>query len=189
MKLLQTGSLIAATITTGLMAGLFTAFAYAVMPGLNRTDDRAFIASMQGINKAILNGWFMLSFMGALAFTIAAVVLNWRGGSRPALPWIIAGLVLYAVMFLITMAINVPLNDKLEAAGNPDHISNLAAVRDHFETKWVVWNIVRAVTNTAAFGALIWALILHGRATATPEPANAQPPAHAEYYAPQHTRI
>jgi uncharacterized membrane protein len=48
-------TLVAGTVTTGLMAGLFAAFSYAVMPGLARTDDATFVRSMQRINVAILN--------------------------------------------------------------------------------------------------------------------------------------
>jgi uncharacterized membrane protein len=44
---LRLGSLIAATITTGLIAGLFFAFACAVMPGLHRTEDRTFVDAMR----------------------------------------------------------------------------------------------------------------------------------------------
>jgi uncharacterized membrane protein len=45
-------------------------------------------------------------------------------------------------------------------------VADLAAVRDQFnETKWVRWNVVRAVASTAAFGSLAWALVLHGRTT------------------------
>jgi Anthrone oxygenase len=58
------------------------------------------------------------------------------------------------------------LNDDLKAAGDPDRIADLAAVRDAFhETRWVAWNIVRAVATTAAFVCLTWALVLHGRVT------------------------
>ena len=61
MKLIQSISLVAATVTTGLMAGLFAAFAYAIMPALDRAGDRTFIETMQRINIAILNDWFMVS--------------------------------------------------------------------------------------------------------------------------------
>ncbi|MBO2448929.1 DUF1772 domain-containing protein [Actinomadura barringtoniae] len=166
MSWFQTASLIAATLTTGLMAGLFAAFSYAVMPGLSRADDRSFIQSMQGINVAIINGWFMLCFMGAIAFAGLAAVLHFRGDGRPALPWIIAGLVLYLVMFIITSAVNVPLNNQLVAAGDVSKISDLAAVRAQFEAKWVTWNIVRTIASTGAFGCFIWALIQHGRSLA-----------------------
>lgn len=78
------------------------------------------------------------------------------------LPWIVAALVLYVLTLVITMAINVPLNNELAAAGAPDRIADLAAVREHFEAKWVRWNVARAVASTAAFGCLTWALVLQG---------------------------
>ncbi|GAA3777519.1 DUF1772 domain-containing protein [Plantactinospora mayteni] len=165
MRLAQQVSLIAATVTTGLMAGLFAAFAYAVMPALRAADDRTFVDVMQRINVTIVNGWFMLSFLGAVVFAAGSAVLAWRGAGRPALPWIICGLALYLVMFVVTMAVNVPLNDTLAAAGEPDRIADLAAVRERFEATWVSWNIVRALTSTAAFGCLSWALVVLGRST------------------------
>ena len=68
-------------------------------------------------------------------------------------------------MFAITAAVDVPLNDALADAGRPDRIGDLAAVRERFESTWVTWNIVRAVTSTSAFDCLAWALVLHGRST------------------------
>ena len=53
-----TATLVAATITNGLMAGLFAAYSYAVMPGLGRAGDRTFVEAVQQTNAAILNGWF-----------------------------------------------------------------------------------------------------------------------------------
>jgi uncharacterized membrane protein len=165
VKLAQTLSLLAATLSTGLIAGLFFSFANAVMPALRRVDDRAFVATMQQINRSILNAWFLSTFVGAALITATAAVLQW-GDGRPALPWIIAGLVLYLVMFAITRGVNIPLNDQLDGAGDPDQIADLAAVRGRFEARWVRWNLVRALTSTAAFGVLAWALVLHGRALA-----------------------
>jgi uncharacterized membrane protein len=104
----------------------------------------------------------MLPFIGSIPLIALAVVLAWRGHGRPALPWIIAGLALYLVAFFITMGVNVPLNNALDKAGNPDHITNLAAVRQHFQDKWVTWNIIRTLAHTAAFGCLAWALVLYG---------------------------
>ena len=152
-------ALLAGTVACGLMAGLFAAFSYAVMPGLARTDDATFVQALQRINVAILNGWFGVCFAGALVFTaVAAVLLR----DRPGLPWIVAGLVLYAAVLLVTFAANVPLNNRLEAAGTADP----AAARAAFETLWVRWNVVRAILSVAAFGCLCWALVLLGRSTA-----------------------
>jgi uncharacterized membrane protein len=165
LELSRGTALVTATTAMGLMAGLFYAFACSVMLGLRRTDDRTFVGAMQQINIAIQNGWFFLIFAGALVFTAVAAALHLRGGGRGALPWIVAALVLYVAQLVITFGINIPLNDTLDKAGNPDHIADLSAVRVHFEAVWVRWNIVRAVVCTAGLGCLIWALVLHGRAT------------------------
>ncbi|HYS37034.1 MAG TPA: anthrone oxygenase family protein [Pseudonocardiaceae bacterium] len=163
MELLRTAVLIAATITTGLVAGLFYAFACSVMLGLGRADDRTFVEAMQRINVAILNGWFAIGFGGAVVLDAVAIALNSHG---PILLWLVAALVLYGAAVVITMAVNVPLNNALDAAGHPDRAANLAEVRKAFEATWVRWNLVRAGTATAGFACLTWALVLHGRATA-----------------------
>ncbi|GAA1142691.1 putative membrane protein [Kitasatospora gansuensis] len=155
--------LVAATLTMGLSAGLFFAYSCSVMPGLAKADDRTFVETMQRINVAILNGWFMLVFLGAIVFTLLAVVLQFRGGERRLLPWLIAAAVLYLVVLAVTGAVNVPLNDQLAAAGSLDKIPDLAAVRETFESTWVRWNTVRTVSATAGFGCLVAALVVGGR--------------------------
>jgi uncharacterized membrane protein len=162
---LRTATLIAATVTVGMMAGLFATFSYAIMPGLGRADDRTFVTAMQRINEAILNGWFAVNFIGAIVFAVLAAALNAGSGQRAVLPWIGAAVVLYAAVLVITFALNVPLNDRLASAGVLEQATDLAAVRQRFEAQWVRWNIVRAVASTGAFGALIWALVSHGRLT------------------------
>jgi len=166
MRKLQAITLVAATITTGLMAGLFAAFGYAVMPGLSRDADRSYVESMQNVNDAILNPVFMLCFMGAFGLIALGAVLAWRGHDRATLPWLILALVLYAATFTVTSTVDVPLNDALARAGDPAHVRDLAAVRDAFHTPWVISNAVRALLNLAAFGALSWALVVFGRVTA-----------------------
>jgi len=161
MFALRVTALMAATMTTGLMAGVFGLYQHTVMQGLGRTDDRTFVGAFQAMDRAIINPWFMLSFLGALLLTIAAALLN---PGRRLLPWILAALVLYAVAVVVTMAVNVPLNDALKAAGSPDTIADLAGVRAAFdEARWLVWNLVRTLTTTAAFGCLCWALVARGR--------------------------
>lgn len=61
MKNLSTVSLIAATLTTGMVAGLMADWAYTVLPGLGRSSDRTFVEAVQHLNRAIQNGWFFLS--------------------------------------------------------------------------------------------------------------------------------
>ena len=65
------------------------------------------------------------AFGGALVLTLVAGIAN-RG--TPALPLIAAAFGLYLVAVIITVAVNVPLNDAIKAAGDPAHI-DVAQVR------------------------------------------------------------
>jgi uncharacterized membrane protein len=66
MFVLRVSALIAATMTTGLTAGVFGLYQHTVMQGLGRTDDRTFVGAFQAMDRAIINPWFMASFLGAL---------------------------------------------------------------------------------------------------------------------------
>jgi uncharacterized membrane protein len=137
-------TLIAATVLTGLFAGLFATFSYAVMPGLRRTDDATFVRAMQQINVAILNPVFGVVFAGSVLVSLAAVVVTFRDPA--ARPWAVGALVLLLATIVVTGAVNIPLNDRLaEGTGTP------AALREAFETSWVAWNVVRSVLSLAGF--------------------------------------
>jgi uncharacterized membrane protein len=157
--------LVAAISTAALQAGLYYAFACAVLPGLARGDDRTFVAVMQQVNVAIINPWFMITFLGAPVLAALAAVLSLGGTNRAQLAWAAFGAVFAVATFVITVAVNVPLNDALAAAGDPDRITDLAAARAAF-APWGRWNTMRAVTSTLAVGCLALALLEHGRAAA-----------------------
>ena len=65
LKFAQAATLLAATVTTGLMAGVFGLYAHTIMRGLGTTDDRTFVGAFQAIDRAIINPLFMLTFFGA----------------------------------------------------------------------------------------------------------------------------
>ena len=145
---MQAVALLAATLTAGLMAGVYGIFALAIMPGLRATDDRTFVAAFQAIDRAIVHPLFMLWFFGPLLFAGAAAAL--AGGD--GLPWVAAAVVLSLVVVVITFAVHLPLNDAIKAATTGPE------AREAFhEARWVAWNLVRAVLSTAAFGCLAWA--------------------------------
>jgi uncharacterized membrane protein len=146
-------------IVVGLMSGLYWGFSIAVMPGLRDQDDRAFIAVMQAINTRIQNPWFLPVFMGSLLLPIAAAIAALAGDSGEAKRWGIAGAVLAAMPFAITVGGNVPLNDALDAAGPVAAIDDPAAVRRAFEGPWARLNLWRTVTSTAAVIVLIRAVV------------------------------
>jgi uncharacterized membrane protein len=153
----------AAVIAMGLLAGLYFFSAIAVMPALTAADDRTLVDAMQQMIDKIENPAFFLVFLGAPALAVAALVQARSSGQARIAGWIVAALALYTAMVVITFAVNIPLNDDLEQAGDPAQIDDIAEVRDDFVTPWVAWDIVRTAVTIAAFGALTWALVLRGR--------------------------
>jgi uncharacterized membrane protein len=161
MYTLRVAALLAATMTTGLMAGVYGLYQHTVMPGLGSTDDRTFVGAFQAVDRAIINPWFMTGFVGAVLCTAAAAGLN---ADRRLLPWLLVAVVLNALVAVITVVVHVPLNDALKAAGDPDRITDLAEIRERFDAaRWTAWNLVRALATTAAFGCLCWALVVRGQ--------------------------
>jgi uncharacterized membrane protein len=152
--------LFAAVIAMGLVAGLYFFSSIAVMPALTAADDRTLVDAMQQMIDKIENPAFFLVFLGAPALATVALVQARGAGSDRAAGWIVAGLVLYTVMVVVTFAVHLPLNEDLKEAGDPARIENLAGVRDDFVTPWVAWDIVRTLVTTAAFGCVAWALVL-----------------------------
>lgn len=156
--------LLLATLAMGLMAGVFGLYAHAIMRGLHNVSDRTFVEAFQAIDRAIINPLFVPTFVGALVLTGIAGLLYLQDDGGSVLPWVAVAFVLYLAVFVVTIGLHVPLNDEIKAAGDPDQIADLAAVRENFhEARWHAWNIGRAVASTVAFACLAWALVLHGR--------------------------
>jgi len=158
--------LVGATLAMGLMAGVFGIYSNAIMPGLRRTDDRTFVGSFQELDRAIVNPTFLLTFFGALLLSAVAAVLHLSSDEQSVVPSTLAASVLYLIVVVSTLTVNVPRNDELKAAGRPDEIADLGAVRRRFdERRWSRWNTARALLSLAAFGCLIWGLVEFGSST------------------------
>lgn len=136
----------AALVLTGLMAGVYFVYAVAVMPGLRRLDDHGFVAAFQAIDRAIINPAFLVAFFAPAVLTGISGFVD-RG---PGHAWIVVAFVLNAAIVVITMAINVPLNDALKARGDVAEAAASEARREFRESRWVAWNWVRVAFNLAA---------------------------------------
>jgi len=146
----------AATTATGLAAGFFYAYHVSVTRGHALVGDRAYVETMQAINATVRNWEFALGFFGALILGAAALVLR-AGRWRSATTWLLAaGVGLHLAAFLVTMTVNVPLNEELArvALSGPD----LAAVRADYEPAWNQANALRTGLSVAAFACLVAAL-------------------------------
>ena len=156
MDALGLAFLVAATITSGLLAGAFVFYAHTVMPALRRVDDATFVSTFALLDRAIVNPWFMATgFLGAPVLTGVAAALYL--GESPFW-WIVAALALHLVMIVETARIHLPRNDALKAADAAAEPAGPA--RSAFdEVRWVRWNLLRVVTSTVATGLLSGALV------------------------------
>lgn len=150
-------TLLVATVTSGLTAGFLAAFAHTVLPALAETDDRAFVATFQALDKAVYNPWFMVPFTLAPVLIGVSVVLAFVDGQRTAALLAAIALVFAVATVAITGVVHLPLNQEIGAVALDSSV--LGAVRAHFEQRWVPWNVVRTITSTGSLAFLAAALL------------------------------
>jgi uncharacterized membrane protein len=154
-------TLAGATLTTSLIAGVFYAYAVSVNLGLAAQPDAVYVAAMQAINERIQNPVFFLSFFGAVLFLLAALGAH-SPRPRSGRFWLVAlASALYiGGGFLLTVFVNVPLNEQLAGVAADASAVELARARAGYEGVWNFWNGVRTVFSSLAFLALVGACLL-----------------------------
>ena len=131
--------LLSTGFATALITGLFYAYSCSVNPGLSRLSDVEYLRAMQSINRAILNPWFFLSFIGTLILLPLATWSVYRFDSLSiSFYLLLASALVYIVgVFGVTVVGNVPLNDMLDKyLIDPSQVSSLNAQRLAFEKPW-----------------------------------------------------
>ena len=161
MDCLLTASTVLAALGSGLIAGVFFAFAAFVLAALSRLPAPAGITAMQTMIAAIKSPLFLVVFFGTAALAALmgiAATLKW---SEPgALDLLIGSLLYLNGPFGVTLLKNLPLNNHL-AAVTPGSIES-AIVWKEFRTTWGLWNHVRWIAALGAAAAFIWALVEGG---------------------------
>ena len=135
------------------VGGVFFGFSTFVMKALAQLPAAQGVAAMQRINIVVINPWFMGVFMGTLLLSVACVVVALMTGSSALLA---AGLLYALGTFGVTMAFNVPRNNRL---GRLEATSSEAAAHwPAYLREWTRWNHVRtgAALASAACAVLVW---------------------------------
>lgn len=136
-------------IGAGTIGGVFFAFSSFVMKALTELPASQGIAAMQRINAVVLNPLFLGVFVGTAVLALACVILSFLPWSAPRSPLLLASGLLYAVgSFLVTVAFNVPRNDRL--AGLDAQSAEAASYWPIYVSAWTRWNHVRAVASVAS---------------------------------------
>jgi uncharacterized membrane protein len=162
MDVLQV-SLFSAAFLTGLIAGLFYSYSCSVNPGLAKLKDIEYLKAMKSINKAILNPWFFLSFMGSLvAIPLATTLYYYNTGVDASFYLLLSASVTYIVgVFGVTIRANVPLNEDLDRFNiEQAAMQDITLKRKSFETPWNKFHFARSIANVAAFLFVLVAIII-----------------------------
>jgi uncharacterized membrane protein len=123
-----------------LLAGLFFAFSMSVMRALDALGPDAAADAMRSINRRILNPLLFLVFLGTPLTAVAAGLVAQTAG-LDGLWCFAAAAASFAGSFIVTSAVNVPMNNALEARTMswPD-----------YAPRWTAWNTVRTIASTAS---------------------------------------
>jgi uncharacterized membrane protein len=142
-----------AALGCALIAGVFFAFSTFVMKALSRLPPVDGIAAMQSVNVAVLNPWFLATFLGTAAACVLVVISSLLRPHNRGAVYFLAGGTFYLVgTFLVTMVFNVPKNEALASVAPTD--PNGASLWASYLVTWTAWNHVRTAAALAAAAAL-----------------------------------
>lgn len=157
----QTVFQILSVLLTGLIAGLFYGYDCSIIKGLGSLTDKEYLGAFQSINRAILNPYFFLSFIGSIIVLLITCWLTFKSGNMTTFYFLLAATLVYLLgTFIVTMAANVPLNnqlDRLNLAAEPAEA--ISAFREKFETTWNNWHHIRTYASMLAFLLAILSLV------------------------------
>lgn len=144
-------------IGCGLMAGVYFAFSAFIMTSLGRIAPAAGMAAMNATIVDIVKSPFIPVFMLTTLTAASLAVLGVMRWGQPGSALMVMGGVIYVLgMFVVTTAVNQPMNEALLAADPAT--SQGVALWSRYVTEWTMWNHVRTVASAIAMGMFIAAL-------------------------------
>ena len=136
-------------IGAGVVGGVFFAFSSFVMKALAQLPANQGVAAMQRINVVVLNPLFLGVFLGTALLAVACIVVSVLIWSTPRSVLLLASGLLYLIgTLVVTMAFNVPRNERL-ARLNPES-AQAAEYWVHYVRDWSLWNHARSVASVVS---------------------------------------
>ena len=154
--------MILTTLLVALIAGLMFGYACSVNLGLRKLTDVDYLRAMQEINRAILNPWFLICFVGPLALYPASAWLAYRSDGVNMLFGLIcvSGAIYLFGVVIVTGSQNVPLNDVLDKVVlNGSSGETVAQYRKAFEGPWNRFHMVRTIASIISLAMMLVALV------------------------------
>lgn len=139
---------------SGAMFGFFFAWTSSTLWGLDRTAPEVAIVAMQAMNSAVRNPVFGLAFFGTPPLMVlTSALLFWRGRRPAALLMALASLLYLGGVLIVTVAVNVPMNEALAAL----FLSTDGSAARQWQAYSAPWQRANLVRTCASGGALFLA--------------------------------
>lgn len=131
--------------------GFFYAWVCSTMWGLDAADPRVAIRAMQAMNASVRNAVFAPAFFGTSIALLITTITLFKASHRNAALWFAAATLLVALLgVVLTIAINVPMNEALAQITVPDDIEAARQIWLDYSPKWQFWNQMRTLATGAA---------------------------------------
>ncbi len=150
---LASGALVTSLVFSGAIFGFFYAWVCSTMWGLDAADPRVAIIAMQEMNGSVRNAVFAPAFFGTPFVLGLTAVLALHAGACATALWVGAGALIYFFGGLIlTMLVNVPMNEALGALDIrlDSDLAEAKQIWTDYSDPWKVWNIARTVFSGLA---------------------------------------
>lgn len=131
--------------------GFFYAWVCSTMWGLDAADPRIAITAMQTMNASVRNTVFAPAFFGTPLVLAATAALLWMKGYKPsARLFALSGAVYLCFGLILTMVVNVPMNEALALVAVPEGFDTASAIWQDYSKPWQFWNQMRTVASGVA---------------------------------------
>lgn len=151
MELIQLAVLISALLCS-LVIGIVLSFAIIVMPGIRTLGQIDFLKSFKAMDGIIQNNQplFMLVWLGSALALVSSTLLGIWQLQNVDLSLLILAFTIYIFgVHLPTITINIPINNRLQSLDlDATTESDLQAITELFESRWLRWNAIRTIVAT-----------------------------------------
>lgn len=161
----QTIILVFAIFLTGIMAGIFFTWSNAVKPGIGKLSDLEYLNALQSMNRVILNGAFLIVFVGAIIAVALVPLFHFHLYPKNIFWLFICILLIYWIgVFGVTVFGNIPLNEILDKTNlETITLEEIKALRSTIENKWNNFNLIRSISSGITFLLLIFSILLSNK--------------------------
>ena len=139
---------LASLLLNGAIFGFFYAWVCSTMWGLDTAKPAVAIEAMQAMNASVRNAVFAPAFFGTPVVLFITAALAFQAGfRRPAAAFAGAAVIYFAGGLLLTLSVNVPMNEALARVVVPSDSAEAERVWRAYSDPWKFWNTFRTVAS------------------------------------------